>query len=90
MSVDFPAFSAYERHPTTGSVDRLFDPEPAFPNSAHEAGPMRRRPHGEKDMKIRNSLKSVRGRHRDNQIVRRKGRVYVINKTQKRFKARQG
>ena len=42
------------------------------------------------DMKIRNSLKSVRGRHRDNQIVRRKGRVYVINKTQKRFKARQG
>jgi large subunit ribosomal protein L36 len=41
-------------------------------------------------MKIRNSLKSLRGRHRDNQIVRRKGRVYVINKTQKRFKARQG
>ena len=41
-------------------------------------------------MKIRNSLKSLRGRHRDNQLVRRKGRVYVINKTQKRFKARQG
>jgi large subunit ribosomal protein L36 len=41
-------------------------------------------------MKIRNSLKSLRGRHRDNQIVRRKGRVYVINKTQKRYKARQG
>ncbi len=41
-------------------------------------------------MKIRNSLKSLRGRHRDNRIVRRKGRVYVINKTQKRFKARQG
>ena len=41
-------------------------------------------------MKIRNSLKSVRGRHRDNQLVRRKGRVYIINKTQKRFKARQG
>jgi large subunit ribosomal protein L36 len=44
----------------------------------------------ERPMKIRNSLKSLRGRHRDNQIVRRKGRVYVINKTQKRFKARQG
>ncbi len=44
----------------------------------------------EKPMKIRNSLKSLRGRHRDNQLVRRKGRVYVINKTQKRFKARQG
>ncbi|SFG84016.1 LSU ribosomal protein L36P [Methylobacterium gossipiicola] len=41
-------------------------------------------------MKIRNSLKSLRGRHRDNQLVRRKGRVYIINKTQKRFKARQG
>ena len=41
-------------------------------------------------MKIRNSLRSVRKRHRDNQLVRRKGRVYVINKTQRRFKARQG
>jgi large subunit ribosomal protein L36 len=41
-------------------------------------------------MKIRNSLRSVRKRHRDNRIVRRKGRVYVINKTERRFKARQG
>ena len=41
-------------------------------------------------MKVRNSLKSLRGRHRDNQLVRRKGRVYIINKTQKRYKARQG
>jgi large subunit ribosomal protein L36 len=41
-------------------------------------------------MKVRNSLKSLRKRHRDNQLVRRKGRVYIINKTQKRFKARQG
>ena len=41
-------------------------------------------------MKVRNSLKSLRGRHRDNQIVRRKGRVYIITKPQKRFKARQG
>ena len=41
-------------------------------------------------MKVRNSLKSLRGRHRDNRVVRRKGRVYVINKTQRRFKARQG
>jgi len=29
-------------------------------------------------------------RHRDCRVVRRKGRVYVINKTQRRFKARQG
>lgn len=41
-------------------------------------------------MKIRNSLKSLRTRHRDNRVVRRKGRVYIINKTNPRFKARQG
>ncbi|MFN3688299.1 type B 50S ribosomal protein L36 [Salinarimonas sp.] len=41
-------------------------------------------------MKIRNSLKALVARHRENRIVRRKGRVYIINKTQKRFKARQG
>jgi large subunit ribosomal protein L36 len=41
-------------------------------------------------MKIRNSLKSLRTRHRDSQVVRRRGRVYIINKTQKRYKARQG
>jgi len=41
-------------------------------------------------MKVRNSLRSLKARHRDCRIVRRKGRVYVINKTQPRFKARQG
>jgi large subunit ribosomal protein L36 len=41
-------------------------------------------------MKVRNSLKSLRTRHRDNKIVRRKGRVYIINKTAPRYKARQG
>lgn len=41
-------------------------------------------------MKIKNSIKSLRSRHRDNRVVRRKGRIYVINKTQRRFKARQG
>jgi large subunit ribosomal protein L36 len=41
-------------------------------------------------MKIRHSLKSVKLRHKDCRIVRRKGRVYVINKTNPRFKARQG
>jgi large subunit ribosomal protein L36 len=41
-------------------------------------------------MKIRNSLKSLRGRHRANQLVRRKGRVYIINKVNPRYKARQG
>jgi len=41
-------------------------------------------------MKIRNSLKALLKRHRDNKMVRRKGRVYIINKTNPRFKARQG
>lgn len=41
-------------------------------------------------MKVRNSLRSVRRRHRNNKVVRRRGRVYVINKTNRRFKARQG
>jgi large subunit ribosomal protein L36 len=41
-------------------------------------------------MKVVNSLRSLKARHRDCRIVRRKGRVYVINKTQRRFKARQG
>ncbi len=41
-------------------------------------------------MKIKNSLKALKARHRDCQLVRRKGRVYIINKTAPRFKARQG
>jgi large subunit ribosomal protein L36 len=41
-------------------------------------------------MKVKNSIKSLRTRHRDCRVVRRRGRLYVINKTQRRFKARQG
>lgn len=41
-------------------------------------------------MKIRNSLRSLKKRDKDCRVIRRKGRVYVINKTQRRFKARQG
>lgn len=41
-------------------------------------------------MKVRNSLKSLKNRHRACKIVRRRGRVYVINKINRRFKARQG
>lgn len=44
----------------------------------------------ERAMKVKNSLRSLKQRHRDCRVVRRKGRVYVINKTQPRFKARQG
>ena len=41
-------------------------------------------------MKVLNSLKSSKLRHKDCVVVRRKGRVYVINKKNPRFKARQG
>ena len=37
-------------------------------------------------MKIFNSLKSVKGRDRNNRMVRRKGRVYIINKKNPKFK----
>jgi large subunit ribosomal protein L36 len=41
-------------------------------------------------MKVVNSLKSLKKRDKNCRIVRRKGRVYVINKAHPRFKARQG
>ena len=41
-------------------------------------------------MKVRNSLKSAKLRDKDCKIVRRKGRVYIINKKNQRMKARQG
>lgn len=41
-------------------------------------------------MKVRNSLKTAKNRDKDCRMVRRKGRVYVINKKNPRFKARQG
>ena len=43
-----------------------------------------------RSMKVRSSLKSLKTRHRDCKLVRRKGVVYVINKTNPRFKAKQG
>ena len=41
-------------------------------------------------MKVANSLKTLKSRERNCQLVRRRGRVYVINKKNPRFKARQG
>ena len=40
-------------------------------------------------MKTLSSLKSAKKRHKDCKIVRRKGRVYVINKVNPKFKAKQ-
>jgi large subunit ribosomal protein L36 len=41
-------------------------------------------------MKIRNSLRAAKTRDKNCRVVRRHGRVYVINKKNPRMKARQG
>lgn len=41
-------------------------------------------------MKVTSSIKSLKNRHRACQVVRRRGRLYVINKQDPRYKARQG
>ena len=41
-------------------------------------------------MKIVNSLRTAKLRDKGCQVVRRRGRVYVINKKNPRYKARQG
>lgn len=41
-------------------------------------------------MKVLSSLKSAKTRHPDCQIVKRRGKVFVICKTNPSFKARQG
>ena len=57
---------------------------PAYVSRLSEVGGARGR------MKVLKSLKTAKKRHRDCRVVRRRGRVYVINKTNRRFKARQG
>ena len=41
-------------------------------------------------MKVLSSLASAKRRHADCQVVKRKGTVYVICKSNPKFKARQG
>ena len=41
-------------------------------------------------MKVRHSLKSAKIRDKNCKLVRRKGRIYIINKKNPRMKARQG
>ncbi len=41
-------------------------------------------------MKIKNSLRAAKARDKNCKIIRRKGRVFVINKRNPRFKTRQG
>jgi len=44
----------------------------------------------EKSMRVSSSIQSLRKRHRACIVVRRRGRIYVVNKVNPRFKARQG
>ena len=55
------------------------DPFPIFPALSRDMG-----------MKIVNSLKSLKKRDKNCRIVRRKGRAFIINKANPRYKARQG
>lgn len=41
-------------------------------------------------MKVRSSIKTLKSRSRTCRVVRRKGRIYVIDKQNPRNKARQG
>ena len=41
-------------------------------------------------MKVVSSIKSIKKRDKNSRVVRRRGRLYVINKTNRRFKGRQG
>lgn len=66
--------------PVTGALDLEGGGESSTPPATHH----------ERTMKVRNSLKSLKNRHRDCRVIRRRGRTYVINKTNRRFKARQG
>ncbi|MFL2883484.1 MAG: type B 50S ribosomal protein L36 [Pelagibacteraceae bacterium] len=41
-------------------------------------------------MKVASSLKSLKKRDLNSKLVKRRGKLYVINKKNPRFKARQG
>ncbi|MBI29397.1 MAG: 50S ribosomal protein L36 [Pelagibacteraceae bacterium] len=41
-------------------------------------------------MKVASSLKSLKKRDLDSKLVKRRGKLYIINKKKPKFKARQG
>ena len=41
-------------------------------------------------MKVVSSIKNLKKRDRDSKVIKRRGRIYVINKKKPRMKARQG
>jgi large subunit ribosomal protein L36 len=84
---DFWAFEKVDSPPGDAYV-------PGFPRAGASSGPalgVTPEPANEdKKMKVVNSLKTAKLREKGCRVVRRKGRVYVINKKNPRFKARQG
>jgi len=76
---DLLAFSALQR----SVLQPLFSPAFSFDRPVLKRcfGPF---------MKVVSSIKSAKKRHPDCQVVRRRGKIYVINKTDPRYKARQG
>jgi large subunit ribosomal protein L36 len=64
---------------------------PSWPPGAARAGPFSAQAGLQgRVMKIRNSLRAAKTRDKNCRVVRRHGRVYVINKKNPRMKARQG
>ena len=78
-------------HPAwTGDRSRLVERGGQVDKFNRRFSSFRRKSRRARPMKIRNSLRAAKDRHKDCRLVRRKGRVYVINKTNPRFKVRQG
>ncbi|BDI23230.1 hypothetical protein L3i23_20060 [Herbiconiux sp. L3-i23] len=70
------------------------DPDPRTPLGAHRLGKISARfgviwDGSEETMKVRNSISSLK-KIPGSQVVRRRGRVFVINKRNPRITARQG
>jgi large subunit ribosomal protein L36 len=76
-------FNLDQRRASTPPVDSPAGPQYVPPPYQTNAG-------RDTIMKVANSLKTLKTRDRNCRVVRRKGRVYVINKVNPRFKARQG
>jgi large subunit ribosomal protein L36 len=69
---------------------QLTSPARPIIHPASDFGPKGPNHQPERVMKVRSSLKSLKARHRACRVVRRKGRVYIINKVDPRYKAKQG
>jgi len=91
--LDFYFFSRVQAPPDCGPIRGLTWREPFHSFRASIGGlfgRIRSIPAQGSVMKVRNSLRSLKKRDKDCRVIRRKGRVYVINKKNPRFKARQG